>query len=1183
MAEVKLTPSQQAIVNYRGGAMLISAAAGSGKTMVLVQRLLSWICDPVQPCNVDDFLIITYTKKAAGELRAKIMEALSRRLAQEPGNRHLRRQMQRIYSAQISTVHAFCADLLRAYCNKLSIQPDFRIAEETECAMLRQKTVERVLEDAYAALEQTPDWKAAVDLLGAGRDDRALPELILSVFEQARCSPSPSACLDGYLAQLEIPAGEDAVKNVWGQWLCGQMRAFAAAQAEQFARLLDEISVSAAYEAANGPSLRHTLADLQALAQCETWDEIAACHVSFDRLKPVRKEDVAELKALVSAVRDTCKKELDRRMTPFYAASAEILRDECSTHAALRGLIALTRSFAAAYTAAKQRRGVLDFGDLEHLSLQLLYGTRLEGATAAAQEISSRYREVMVDEYQDTNAVQDRIFCGVSHGGSNLFMVGDVKQSIYRFRMADPTIFLQKYRSYPDYEPGCSGPRRFFLSENFRSQAAILDAANQVFSSVMSEQVGDLSYTEQQQLRAGAAHPALPQCCVELHCLQTEAGAEEDSPDKVRVEAQFVAERIQALLAAPAMISADGQTRPVQPQDIVILLRTLSPAEAYLQAMQALGIPCSCERAQSILETTEVSVLLSFLQIIDNPHQDIPLLSVLSSPLFSFTPDELTAIRMQDRQISFFDAMQLDTQPKTRRFLDKLSQLRRQAASLPPGALTEHLIQVSEMEPLFSVLEHGVQRCRNLRTFADFVRSSEPVYPTLTEFLQQIEVLQEEGKSIPAEAAAASDGVTVMTIHKSKGLEFPVVFLADLSRKFNEEDLRSPVLFHPQMGLGAMAMEQEHLIRFPTLARNAISDRIRCENHSEELRVLYVAMTRAKDLLIMSYCTRYLQTELSQLAAGLTAPVHPLKSAAVRAPGQWILLSALCRQEAGALFAVTGRPDCAGVCPGPPWQITLVQSEVGRQAGARTPQAGAPLPAPDRELVRQMLQFRYPDPIQTTTPAKLTPTQLKGRVEDREAADEAASLQAPLQVHVRKPRFVQAKTLTPAERGAAVHLALQFLDFSRCTTPARVEQQLQQLVAARHLSAEQARAIEPGQIFTFLQSALGQRMLHAISPPMREFKFSILADGQTFGAFGGQLLLQGVVDCCWQEADGVVILDFKTDHVTAQDAPARAEQYRPQLRAYAYAMRQVLQQPVKQCWLYFLAAGCSVPLLEGEE
>jgi ATP-dependent helicase/nuclease subunit A len=1173
MAKLKLTEGQQAIVDYRGGSMLVSAAAGSGKTMVLVQRLLSRICDPLHPCNVDDFLIITYTKKAAAELRTKIMEALSNRLADEPENRHLRRQMQRIYHAQISTVHAFCAELLRTYANKLSISPDFRIAEESESAAMRRNVVEQLLESVYETVAQEPDIGAAIDLFGAGRDDRELPDMILHVYAQARCSVDPEKCLDDYLAQQDFSPNEDASNTVWGAWLCDRVREFAVAQAALFEPVLEEMVAYPAYEKANGDSIRATVSDLRTLATSTSWDEIAACQVRFDRLKPVK--DATEIRDMVVAVRDPCKEAVKKMLQPFSARSEAVLQDLAETAPAIRGLVALTRSFSEAYDREKARRGVLDFGDLEHLTLRLLYGSHLTGPTGTAAEISARFAEVMVDEYQDTNAVQDRIFCGVSNGGERLFMVGDVKQSIYRFRMADPTIFLEKYRDFSDYVPGCTGPRRFFLSENFRSQAAILDAANHVFSNVMSEQVGDICYAGQQMLRAGTTHPVIGQPCVELHCLVTTAPEEEESPDKAKAEAQFVARRIQELLQKPAQVSDGDGTRPVRPGDIVILLRALSAADIYMETLSAAGIPVTCERAQSILETTEISVLLSFLKIIDNPHQDIPLLSVLTSPLFSFTPDELAKIRCHDRQVSIYDAMQLDDQEKTQHFLTILKQLRADAAAFSPAALTEHLLRSTSMEEIFSTLEGGMQRRQNLRQFADYVRASETVSPTLGAFSQQVASVIEQGGMIPVESGAAADCVTIMTVHKSKGLEFPVVFLADLSRKFNDNDLKETVLLHPALGIGAMGLDREHQIRYPTLARSAISDRIRRENRSEELRVLYVAMTRAKDLLIMTHCSRYLTSELQNLSAALTCPVPPVRSGAVTSPGQWILMAALCRKEATALFDVATRPDCFHTGSDEPWVITLQQAGENPALHAATDVRTSVLEAPPSDTVLAQLSFSYPDLLQTVTPAKITPTQLKGRVEDLESAEDAQPLQAPLQVHVRQPSFAQPTKLSPTERGEAVHLALQFLDFSQCTDLDSTKQAISALVTARHLTEEQAASVEPAQILGFLTSPLGKRM-QASQSMMREFKFSVLADGTKFGAYGGSLLLQGVVDCCWEEPDGLVILDFKTDRIRASVVEDRAERYHAQLQAYRYAMEQVMERPVQSCWLYFLEPGCAV-------
>ncbi len=1181
MADVKLTPSQQAIVDYRGGAMLVSAAAGSGKTMVLVQRLLGWICNAQDPKNVDDFLMITYTKKAAQELRGKIVEAIGKRLAEEPGNRHLRRQMQRVYSAQISTVHAFCAEILRTYANHLSLPQDFRIAEDAECAILRETVAEQLLDTRYLEINHDAQLKAAVDLFGAGRDDRALPQVILSLYETIRCHPDPEKLLQAYSAQLAFDPTEDLAQTVWGAALVRSVTLLAEQEAMEIAALLDEFDSAPEYEAAYGSSLRHTLEDLQRLAACNSWDGIiAAKEVAFDRLKPLKKGTDPTLKETVSAVRDGCKDRLKKQLAPFCADSAAMVQDQLSVRPALEGLYALVRQFDQNYTAAKQRRNILDFGDLEHHALTLLYGRGLTGPTVAAREISARYAEVMVDEYQDTNAVQDQIFTAVSTGGTHLFMVGDVKQSIYRFRMADPGIFLKKYRTFQDYTPGVTGAARFFLSENFRSQPAVLDAANHVFSTVMSETVGDLNYTERERLRPGTVHPVIPEPCVELHCLQTAADEAEDSPDKNQAEAAYLAERIHSMLERGEQISAGDGTRAVEPGDIVILLRTMTSAAVYVQALLAAGIPAGSEQPQSIWETSEVSVLISLMQIVDNPYQDIPLLSVLPSPLFGFSPDELAQIRLQDRTAALFDALQTVPTPHAQQFLAVLQELRTAASAMPLGALTEFFLHRTEMLERYAAMENGLQRSEHLRQFADYVRSCEKVTPTLSTFLRQLEKQMESGKPIGAAVSETSNRVTVLSVHKSKGLEFPVVFLADLSRRFNEEDLRQMLLMHQTFGVGAMACDSAHQIRFPTVSRYAASVGLAADNRSEELRVLYVAMTRAKDRLIMTYCSRYLLRELKKQAATLTYPVTPLQASGVRAPGQWILQAALCRAEAEALFAVTGRPACVRNFGDSPWKIVLtdaVPQETSKSVAITA--ENIVLPAPPVEQVRQLLQFTYPYEAETKTPAKVTPTQLKGRLKDLESAEEAAQAGTFLQVQLRKPNFVTHQRLAAAERGTAMHLALQYLDFNRCLTEERTRIEIETLVQENHLRPEQADAINPAQITAFVCTPLGQRLLHA-ERCLREFKFSVLADSDALPEFdgAGQVLLQGVVDCCFEEPEGLVIIDFKTDRVSEVQVLERSERYKTQLACYAYAMEQVLQQPVKACYLYFLSTGNTVQM-----
>ncbi|MDD3164674.1 MAG: helicase-exonuclease AddAB subunit AddA [Oscillospiraceae bacterium] len=1178
MAEIKLSPSQQAIVDYRGGAMLVSAAAGSGKTMVLVQRLMARLCEQSDPKNIDDFLMITYTKKAAAELRAKIIAEISRRVAGQPENAHLRRQLHRIYSARISTVHAFCADVLRGYSNVLDLSPDFRIAEESACAIFRENAAAQTLDEAYAALDENPDYRAAIDLFGAGRDDRALPKLVIATYDNVQCSANPQKQIQRYRQLMEFDPAAEASQTVWGAYLCDGVRRFAADETVLFSELLQEFESAPAYAASYGPSVQTTRDDLAGLARCQSWDAVRLYQqVQFDRLKPVKKDQVEPaLKEMTANIRKQCQAGLKKWRTPFYGSSAEMLAELQATAAAVRGLLAMTERFGQLYQAEKKRRNSLDFGDLEHLALQLFYGKKQEAPTAAAKELSDSFTEVLVDEYQDTNAVQDLIFHAVSHSGANLFMVGDVKQSIYRFRLADPTIFLEKYHSFSDFQPGMTGPARFFLSENFRSQKAILDAANQVFTGVMTARLGGLAYTEHEMLREGCPHPSRGSPCVELDCIDYDSGADdEESPDRARIEAGFLAKRIKTMLASAETVSKDDQTRPVTEKDIVILLRKMSNAGIFQQVLEEAGISCVCDRSDNILDTTEISVLISFLQIIDNPYQDVPLLAVLNSPAGGFTPDELAAVRVLDRSAALYDALLASKTEKAEQFCRRLELFRRQARELHLGELVNRLIQTQELTECFSAMRRGEQRAKNLQLFSEYAQRAEAATPELAGFLRALEQLRASGRGIQNDAEQAQSSVTITTIHKSKGLEYPVVFLAELSGKFNQEDLRQAVLFDTEMGVGARAMDETLRVSYSTIARSAIASKIEQENRSEELRVLYVAMTRAKDLLIMTYCSKHLKTELAAISSVLTWPVRPQMAENVTSAGKWVLMAALCRQEAGALHDLCGRPACVRAFEGAQWKICYDGGTEGSQRSAALPQQIVARRVPTAAEIAAAAAYLYPYRAQTQTPAKITPTQLKGRVKDYEAADDAARL-LPLRVQVRQPEFAAEKTLRGAQLGDAVHLAMRFLNDAACETLEGVQAELERLCAAHHLTREQARAIDPAQLLQFFRSPLAARARAAHC--LREYKFSVLVDAAQLSAGAGSVLLQGVVDCCMEEPDGLVILDFKSDRLGQLPAEQYAMRYAAQLQAYALAMQAVFNKPVKQCWLYFLRTGQSVEL-----
>lgn len=1172
MAEMRLTAAQQAVVDSEGGALLVSAAAGSGKTKVLVDRLLRRVLDSQKPCNIDDFLVITYTKAAAAELRLKIAQALSARLALEPDNRHLQRQLHRIYLAEISTVHAFCGNLLRTHAHLLELPADFRVAEEAESQALQERVLQTLIEESYATGEE--DFLAMAELFGYGRDDRRLPGAVLQIHREMRCRPDMERWRTQVCRQLDVSDCLDAAETPWGTYLLEAFHGFLQRQVEKFSQALSELEAYPNIQKGLGACFAQNLRQLQALSACRSWDEVVAGKITgFGRVGTVRQPEDALVKERLCKMRTLCWSELKAWQDRFFAPSQAVLEDLGKTTGALQTLVDFAARFDAAYAAEKRRRRVLDFSDLEHQAIRLLVDRYTGRPTAAAREVAARFREIMVDEYQDSNAVQDVIFEAISQEGRNRFMVGDVKQSIYRFRLADPTLFLEKYAAYPDAELAQPGrPRKILLSENFRSRPEILSACNHVFSLVMRPRVGGLAYTEQEALRPGRCFPPLPHCPVELHCL-TDSGAE--APEKSRAEAAFVAERIAALLRAQTSVTDGDGLRPVRPGDIAILMRSLSnTAQIYLEELARLGIPAVCDRGGSLLDTAEVQILVALLEIIDNPHQDIPLLAALASPVFCYTPEQLAQPRTAQRKRDYYDAL-LEMGGDFAPFLGLLEELRQESHRLSLSELLLEIFRRTEMVTVFSAMDDGAARARNLQAFQSFVRSFEGgTARALPELLWYLRDLKESGGQLPMPKAGVGDAVRLMTIHSSKGLEFPVVFLADLSRKFNLQDMREAILVDSDLGLGCNQVDSARFVRYPTLAKTAIARKKTAEAISEELRVLYVAMTRAKDMLVMTYYSRRLAGELKNLTTQLTMPPSEELCAAATCPGHWILLSALVRTEAGALFSLSGPCDAAQVWPDT-WRITATDLSQTQQLQTVLT-AGTPGPAemPD-EAALALLDFSYPHSAAAHIPAKVTATQLKGRLPDQEAA-EGAAVGSRRDFSFRSPSFLP-RPMSAAERGVATHLFLQFARFGACQTREGVDAEAQRLVEEAYLTPPQAEAVRRDEVLAFFESTLG-RWLLAQPQVQREFKFSILVDAASvgYGVEGEQLMLQGVVDCFVVEPDGLTILDFKTDRVTEKTIERRAASYAPQLQAYAKALGQIYTLPVKRTLLYFFAAGRTV-------
>ena len=1163
MADIKLTPSQQAVVQDRGGALLVSAAAGSGKTKVLVDRLLAQICDPQNPCNLDDFLVITYTKAAAAELRVKIAQALSQRLAAEPDNRHLQRQMNRIYLAEICTVHAFCANLLRTYAHVLDVPADFRVMEETESRMLQDRVLETLLEQGYA--EEDADFQAMAEDFGYGRDDRRLPDAVKMAHGEMRCRADMDGWLDRMLEALDMSRYTDALQTPWGSYLMAQFQHFLDQQIEKFRQALTEMERYPKIQKGLEKCFRENLNQLEALRACESWDAVMANKLTtFGRAGAIRDPEDMLVKERLGKVRTVCWQDLRKWQEYFFADSQSVLQDLAQVTPGAQALLRFARTFDQAYGAEKLRRKLLDFSDLEHLAIRLLTDRYTGKPTAAAREISRRYAEIMVDEYQDSNEVQDTIFEAVSRQGQNRFMVGDVKQSIYGFRLADPALFLRKYLAYPNRDQAQPGqPRKILLQDNFRSRPEILAACNDVFRLVMRPAVGGMDYTDAEALRPGRAFPPLDDLPVELHCL-THSG---QTRDKSALEAEYVAARIRQMLDEQTMVTDGESLRPVRPGDIVILMRSLSStAGEYLQALGRYGIPAVCDRGGSLMDTSEVQILLAILQVIDNPHQDVPLLTALASPVFGFTPDQLAAPRTENRQLDFYDLIR--ERPEFRTFLETLEDLRDDVRWMPLRELVDSVFRRTGMLAVFAAMDDGVRRERNLMAFRSFLVSFEASGSrTLPQLLWYLAQLQAGGGQLPIPKAAAENAVTIMTVHSSKGLEFPVVFLCDLSRKFNMQDMQDAILVDSDLAVGCNHVDSQRFVRYPTLAKKAIVHKKTRDAVSEELRVLYVAMTRAKDRLIMTYYSRYLISELKSLNSLLTWPLSDDLCAGTNCPGKWILMAALCRTEAGELFAQAGNNEVSRVWD-TVWRICFRDlAEVD----------AAPLAAQDtvrdqktaEPAAVEMLRFQYPYRAMTAIPGKLTATQLKGRMEDQEVAEGAPEPPVTTAYRFRRPVFL-THAMTAAERGTATHLFLQFADYSACQSEETLARELERLCRAEFLTREQADAVDQGRILHLFRADLGRWLL--TQPVRREFKFSVLVDAAEYGldAPGEQVMLQGVVDCFVPAEDGLTILDFKTDRTPD---PAH---YRPQMEAYGRALAKIYRLPVKRKILYFFATGQAV-------
>ena len=1205
MSEPKWTPAQRAAIEDRGGALLVSAAAGSGKTAVLTERAVRLITDPEHPVDADRLLIVTFTNAAAAELRARIGQALLRLSVQQPHNTALRRQRMLLQRAPICTIDAFCLDLLHKHFQALDIPPDFAPADPGSVEVLRASALAETLENAY----RDPDFCAFADLYGKGRTDQAAGNTILHVYDFLRALPDYDRRMDEYLAPWQQKNGFGS--TCWHDLLlaeaarcagaarelltaaladCREDFALAQAQAEEKGKTAASKAKAAAgvndkfaeplSRLENAAAL---LGEVERLAAAGEWtplyDKLTPYVLGMEEMpgfKGMKKRLTGDHKAAVRTRTDEAAKLFEQITELISCSEEEAEADRREALPRLRALFAAVRDFDARFSAKKKERKLLEFSDFEHQALRLLRTPEGE-PTPLCQSIRQNYAAVMVDEYQDTNALQDAIYrCLASPAGDDLFLVGDLKQSIYRFRQADPSIFRTKLDVWAPLPGGTARPRPaegtpgtdalLALDANFRSAPQVVAGINFIFEQLMTPRLGDTAYGDGQRLVCGA--PGDYAGSVEAHFLPD---------DTAETDAAWIAQRIEELVQNGTPVRDGGSVRPVQYEDCCILLAARGDFLAYEEALTARGIPVYADARENLMTAPHIRPLISLLKVIDNPAQDIYLAAAMLGPMFGFTDDDLVRLRAcseetQKKQqepgtkltrMSLYGAVlqvvqSEDETPftqKVKAFYARLTELRRMARSVPAEQLLEEIFVSTGYLAALGVLENGARRREDARRFAAFCAESGT--NGISALVRAIDAAAQAGSTgqdaVPGGARPGC--VTIMTIHRSKGLQFPVVFVGDTARHFNLSDTYQPVLLHREYGAG-LRLRPEQGDLYKTAAYTALANAHAQETRSEQMRLLYVALTRAQDMLILTIPLGMTKTgnPFARAAAFLAAGAGETLNRQANSFADWLRAALLVHPFGGPLRRLAGDLELPFVFTES--EITVSVQEVGPEpeASGQEPEQPAAAPA-DPVLVaglREGFVWRYPAAELAAVPAKVSVTSIVHKAE---------------QTTLERPAFLSRDGLTAAEMGTALHVFLEHADFSALAAAKDAGGLEEAILAERQrqvdrqlVAPEIAEKLDVSRIRHFVEGEAFAKIC-AADEVLRELAFitalpaeAVLAAQGTEGvrAEGEQVLVQGIADLVLVYPDHLELLDYKTDRRKTEADFLRA--YRAQLNLYALAI-----------------------------
>ncbi len=1163
---MKWTPEQQNAIEANGCSLLISAAAGSGKTAVLTERVARKLLNRENPCNPEELLVVTFTNAAAAEMRLRICDKIADAAKDNPGDPFLFKLRARMDNARICTIDSFCIRLVREHFHEAGVAPDFRLMDDGECKLLQRKTVAQVLEQLHT--EKDADFVQLCAMFEQGQSDEQLAECILQMHHYCSAYPFAEQWLDGVLDYYASTHPQD---SIWGKILLDRLKTGLQYCISLYDRSLCDIlgadDLTAKYEEFLKTEKFGFERALQ--ASQDGWDAAAAAmsRMTFATFPILRKPSDPDCKDAVKARRDYCKKEFAILAALLPADSEEHEEDLQVLRPVVRSLVQAVRLFSVRLLDEKRELNAYDFSDITSFALGLLVHNEngVVERTPLAEELSGEFKEILVDEYQDTNEAQDMLFRALSKDENNLFTVGDVKQSIYKFRLAMPELFLHKAETFVPYDGGAQGSK-IILGNNFRSRKGVVDLVNFVFSRIMTKQTGEMDYTRDEELVFSAAYQPVECPESEWHLLETHGQSKEEA---LRAQARYAADRILEYVRQKVPVRTKTGTRPAGFGDFCILLRTVKKAaDIFAAECQSRGIPVSYEKSGGFFETAEIRTMLSFLHILDDPYRDVDTLAVLYSPLYGFASDEITQIRLLATKQPLYVCLQLAADGGNKKAADFLADCESFRTVAVAGNTADLLRQLYDCTGFTSVVyasDGGDVRFRNLLVLLEYAADFDKnIGNGLFGFLRYIDGLIENGQKLDGAAGAAADCgfVRIMSIHKSKGLEFPFVILANTEKEFNRMDSRKPLLISHNAGIGIRRQDRETLRRFDTVGSRAVRQVLDSGVNAEEMRLLYVAMTRAAEHLLILTSLNKVGEKLAQEACFLTDTLQPSEYRLCKANSfaDWLLPTLLTHPDASALrgFTVAHEDGLSAL------KICFTDEENPVQDAQQTQE----IALPQEELlaeIRRRADYVYPFAVLDGVPVKRTASDLYA---EKFNTDFFAS---------SKPAFLCGGGLTPAERGTAVHKFLQYCSLDLNADAPQV--QAERICAAGLLSEREVSAIDFEKTAAFLQSETAVRARNA-QQLHREMQFTIAVGADEFVpelpdfVQDENTVVIGKIDMVFVEDGQAVIVDYKTDRVKSLDI--LCDRYAEQIRMYARAATEILGVPVKEAVLFSIHLGQTV-------